>query len=192
MSKDWLVGDTPAVAASHILDAAGRCFMRAGAAHTTIGDIASEAGCSRMTVYRYFDDRDALRLAFAHREVRRIGAEVAVVVRDIADPAERLLRAVVETVTKVRADPVQMTWFRRNDLRFAQDFCSSSQVLETMVVSFLGEPTQESLDKAQFLIRMILSLLILPAQSGEHEEHLIREFVVPTVLSRPSCATADH
>src|SRR4051812_44758041 len=71
-STHWLVGDVNVAATDRILDAAGKCFAERGVARTSIGDIARAAGCSRPTVYRYFDDRDALRTAFVHREARRL------------------------------------------------------------------------------------------------------------------------
>ena len=60
-----------------ILDAAGRCFAERGVSATSVTDVARAAACSRPTVYRWFDDRDALLEAFVHRAARRIGARVA-------------------------------------------------------------------------------------------------------------------
>ncbi len=47
-------------ARERILAAAQRCVDRHGIRKTTIGDIASESGLSRPSVYRYFADRDDL------------------------------------------------------------------------------------------------------------------------------------
>jgi AcrR family transcriptional regulator len=46
-----------------LVRAAESCFERYGIAKTTMEDVAKAAGVSRWTVYRYFDDRDALILA---------------------------------------------------------------------------------------------------------------------------------
>lgn len=43
-----------------IVDAAIRCFERFGPQRTSMNDIADEAGISRRTLYRQFDDRPAL------------------------------------------------------------------------------------------------------------------------------------
>ena len=43
-----------------IVDAAVRCFERYGPQRTSMRDIAEEAGISRRTLYRVFDDRSAL------------------------------------------------------------------------------------------------------------------------------------
>jgi AcrR family transcriptional regulator len=45
---------------AEILAAAVRCFGRLGIHKTTLEDVASAAGLSRGTVYRYFTDRDDL------------------------------------------------------------------------------------------------------------------------------------
>ena len=51
-----------------IRDAALVCIGRFGLAKTTVDDIAREAGCSRATLYRYFDGKPAiLRAAVAGR-----------------------------------------------------------------------------------------------------------------------------
>ena len=76
MGASTLPADRAVAATDRILDAAGRCFEAHGVAGTSIGDIARMAQCSRPTVYRYFADRDALRVAFVHREARRVGARV--------------------------------------------------------------------------------------------------------------------
>ena len=43
-----------------VIDAAIRCFLRYGASRTSMGDIAEEAGISRKTLYRMFEDRSEL------------------------------------------------------------------------------------------------------------------------------------
>src|SRR3546814_9749490 len=42
-------------ARDRLIDAAETCFTRFGVAKTTLEDIATEAGVSRATVYRYFE-----------------------------------------------------------------------------------------------------------------------------------------
>ena len=115
MAANWLVGDQAALAAERILDAAGRCFAAQGVPTTSIADIAREAGCSRPTVYRYFDDRRALRLAFVHREARRLGASVAAAVGHIGDPATRFVDACL--LASARLTPGAALWTRDKRLQ---------------------------------------------------------------------------
>ena len=56
----------------NILDAAERRFLRNGLEHTTMADIAEEASVTRMTLYRYFRDRDTIAFEIAGRTLQRI------------------------------------------------------------------------------------------------------------------------
>src|SRR3546814_14908943 len=58
-------------ARDRLIDAAETCFTRFGVAKTTLEDIATEAGVSRATVYRYFEGgRDEIILGVVLREGR--------------------------------------------------------------------------------------------------------------------------
>jgi TetR/AcrR family transcriptional regulator, repressor for uid operon len=52
----------------HILDAAGRCFARAGFHRTTMQDICREAAVSPGALYIYFGNKEALIAGISERE----------------------------------------------------------------------------------------------------------------------------
>jgi TetR/AcrR family transcriptional regulator, repressor for uid operon len=52
----------------HILDAAERCFARAGFHRTTMQDICKQAGVSPGALYVYFDSKEALIAGIAERD----------------------------------------------------------------------------------------------------------------------------
>jgi len=56
----------------NILDAAERRFLEQGLEHVTMADMADQAGITRMTLYRYFRDRDTLAFEIAVRMLQRI------------------------------------------------------------------------------------------------------------------------
>jgi len=91
-SRRWLREGRCDLATDRILDAAANVYVRQGVARTSMADVAREAGCSRATLYRYFDDRSALRTAFVHRETRRLAAEVSAEIAGVDDQAERSSR----------------------------------------------------------------------------------------------------
>ena len=65
-TRRWGTGervDNPAQGAARILAAAKQCYTKSGVASATIDDIAEQAGVSRRTVYRYFDNKEAIILA---------------------------------------------------------------------------------------------------------------------------------
>lgn len=59
-----------------IVDAAIRCFERFGPQRTSMNDIAEEAGISRRTLYRQFDDRPALVAELLDRRLSELHTSV--------------------------------------------------------------------------------------------------------------------
>jgi len=55
-----------------ILDAAEKLFLEKGLENTSMKDIAAKAGITRMSLYRYFPDRDPIAFEIAVRMLRRI------------------------------------------------------------------------------------------------------------------------
>ncbi len=64
MSQDQ--SSTPVAA---ILDAATRCYLRAGIENTGMREVAQAAGVARSTLYRYFATRDEVLVSAIHREM---------------------------------------------------------------------------------------------------------------------------
>ena len=108
---DWLGERRVEAAADRILDAAETLFTRHGAANVGMNDVATAAGCSRATLYRYFENRDALYTAYVHREAHRVFRELGDRIAGIADPRERLLEAVLAALSSVRESPSLSAWF---------------------------------------------------------------------------------
>ena len=52
-----------------------------------MSDIAAAAGCSRATLYRYFENREALHTAYVSREAREVNLQLAAVVGTVRIPA---------------------------------------------------------------------------------------------------------
>ena len=66
-ANDWLSERRIEVAADRILDAAEELFTRHDPGSVGMNEIAKAAGCSRATLYRYFENREALRTAYLNR-----------------------------------------------------------------------------------------------------------------------------
>jgi len=60
--------DVQRARSEHILDAAERCFARAGFHRTSIHDICKEAGISPGALYVYFDSKEALIAGISERD----------------------------------------------------------------------------------------------------------------------------
>ena len=154
-----------------ILDAAADLFAERGVNAVGMGEVARAAGCSRATLYRYFADRHALHLAFVHREARRIGALV---------PTDDLAEAVLAAVREVRARPELLAWFGAADAGTTAALAQSSEVIEALGLTGAGDP-----DLARWLVRVIVSLLIVPGRDEAEERALIERFVVPRAVLGP-------
>lgn len=62
-STDWLSGHRNEAAVDRILDAAQELYTQRDSESIGMNEIARAAGCSRATLYRYFENREALRTA---------------------------------------------------------------------------------------------------------------------------------
>ena len=59
--NDWLASRRNEAAADRILDAAEELYTQRDSDSIGMNEIARAAGCSRATLYRYFENREALR-----------------------------------------------------------------------------------------------------------------------------------
>jgi AcrR family transcriptional regulator len=85
-----------------IRDAALVCIGRFGLAKTTVDDIAREAGCSRATLYRYYDGKPAIVRAAVAAELDRV--TTALVDAGRAEPsfADAVVAVVVRAARELR------------------------------------------------------------------------------------------
>jgi TetR/AcrR family transcriptional regulator, repressor for uid operon len=68
--------DTQRARREHILDAAERCFARAGFHRTTMHDICKEAGISPGALYVYFSSKEELIAGIAERDRSKLAGEL--------------------------------------------------------------------------------------------------------------------
>jgi AcrR family transcriptional regulator len=78
------------------------CIGRFGLAKTTIDDIAREAGCSRATLYRYFDGKPEIVRSAVVAEHERIAGVVVAAGRGAATFADAVVAAVVVGARELR------------------------------------------------------------------------------------------
>jgi AcrR family transcriptional regulator len=90
--------------ADRILDAAQRLVFRSGARKLSLSDVATLAGVSRPTIYRYFVSKEDLIDAMGKRERRRFNAAMDDAMSGVVGIA-RLAAAVDVVATFVEAQP---------------------------------------------------------------------------------------
>jgi AcrR family transcriptional regulator len=176
--------ERPRVAAERILDVAAQLYVENGINAVGMAEVARAAGCSRATLYRYFDSRQALQLAFVHREARRIGALIAQDVSGTADPQTVIVEAMLTAIRLVRRDPTLAAWFQLGDSGLAAQIAHSSEVIESLGAAFLGQTGvggEETSRRARWLVRVIVSLLTVPGVDDDDERAMIEQFVAPVI-----------
>lgn len=186
MPGDWLSASRSEVAADRILDAAAALFAERDAAAVGMHEIARAAGCSRATLYRYFENREALHTAFVNREAYRLFGELSDRIKDVADPAERLVAGVTAALSAVRSSPPLVSWFAAGEPPIGGEMAEQSDVISALSAAFvnsLGHDDAAAVERrARWLVRVITSLLIFPGRDEDDEKQMLREFVVPAVL----------
>ncbi|MBO0679656.1 TetR/AcrR family transcriptional regulator [Mycolicibacterium sp. S2-37] len=188
MPADWLADRRTEAAADRILDAAEDLFRRRDAAEVGMNEIAKAAGCSRATLYRYFENRDALHTAYVHREAQRLYRYLTGHVAAIADPADRLVEGMLTAVRSVRENPALSSWFAPTARPIGGEMAERSDVVAAMVAAFvqsLGIHEPGAVDRqARWLVRILTSLLLFPARDEAEERQMLEEFVAPAVVPR--------
>lgn len=190
MPGDWLADRRSEVAADRILDAAERLFSQKDAATVGMNEIARAAGCSRATLYRYFENRDALHTAYAHREALRLFGLLADRLAGLTDPGERLVEGALTAIAGVRTNPALSSWFTTTQRPIGGEMAERSEVVHALVESFvraLGVDDDVEVDRrARWLVRVLTSLLMFPGLDEADERAMLRDFVVPTVVPVPA------
>jgi AcrR family transcriptional regulator len=186
MAGDWLAARRTEVAADRILDAAGELFARKEAAAVGMHEIASAAGCSRATLYRYFENREALYTAYVHRESYRLYREMTEQINSVVDPRDRLIEGMLASLRNVRESPALASWFATSQRPIGAEMAEESEVIKALTEAFvisLGPDDPELVaHRARWLVRVMTSLFLFPGHDDDDERAMLEEFVVPIVL----------
>ncbi|MBJ7314048.1 TetR/AcrR family transcriptional regulator [Rugamonas sp. CCM 8940] len=86
-----------------VLDAATLCFSRSGFHGASMAEISKAAGMSAGHIYNYFDNKDAIIMAFVEQDVERIMAELLELEKN-DDPLQAMLDDAAKSV-KENLDP---------------------------------------------------------------------------------------
>jgi AcrR family transcriptional regulator len=186
MAGDWLAARRTEVAADRILDAAGELFARKEAATVGMHEIASAAGCSRATLYRYFENRDALYTAYVHREAYRLYREMTDQINAVVDPRDRLIEGMLASLRNVRESPALASWFATTQRPIGAEMAEESEVIKALTEAFVISLGPDDPDlvahRARWLVRVMTSLMLFPGHDEADERAMLEEFVVPIVL----------
>lgn len=185
--RTWLSDQRGELAAEKILDAAQALFAEHDPASVGMNEIARAAGCSRATLYRYFESRDALHTAYVHRWANALYNELNRRLDGIDDPAQRLVAGMMESLALVRSNPALASWFAETGPPIGTAMAAQSDVITVMVESFLSAldtgDTDAVQQRARWVVRVVTSMLGSPGRDAEDERAMLMQFVVPVVIS---------
>jgi AcrR family transcriptional regulator len=180
---DWLAERRTEAAADRILDAADELFTRQEAASVGMNEIAKAAGCSRATLYRYFENRDVLYTAYVHREAHRVFQELGEQLDGTADPGKQLVDGVLASLRRVRESPALSSWFAPSQRPIGGEMAERSDVIRVRTEAYLAALGVDDVEqRARWLVRIMVSLLVFPGHDEADERALLEAFVLPTVM----------
>jgi len=187
---DWLAESRTESAADRILDAVDELFTRRDAASVGMNEIAKASGCSRATLYRYFENRDALYIAYVHRETHRVFHAMGEQISGTAAPGERLVEGVLASLRRVRESPALSSWFAPTQRPIGGEMAERSDVIRTRTETYLASLGVDDVERrARWLVRVMVSLLVFPGRDEADERAMLEDFVLPTVMPAAQRAT---
>lgn len=203
MRESWR-NDTPSTleeARDRLVDAAETCFSRFGVSKTTLGDIASQAGVSRATVYRYFDGgRDEIILGVVLREASKFLDSLQRRVQREPRLADAIVEGILYTTTSVRKNEHLALLFAPEVAGQTTSIAGASTALFELTTDFLRPIFEEARregqlregvvaeDAAEFVLRMILSLLSVDGprrRSDAKQRHFLHTFCAGAIVDGP-------
>lgn len=172
-------GDPPQAAAARqrLLEAAARCIARDGTAGASVAAVASEAGVSRQTVYRYFASRDELAGRALAAAAEGLRARIAGSVAALEDPADMIVEALVlglavsrsDPVLRVLSDPTRLDGSVLARMTGPAGVAWVRQALAPAVAA-AGWDDVEAEPRLELVLRLFLSLIVSPAPERSEEE----------------------
>lgn len=176
-AQDWLGTDPRRAAAiARIRSAAAELFLERGLDQVSVEDVAARAGCSRATLYRHVGGKSALVGGMVAAAAETVAERVAAAVAPLTG-SRRIVEAILVSVTAVRADPALAAWFTRSGPGRGDDYLASSPNLGRIATALTGIAPDD--DAAQWIVRVVISLLALPAADPAAERRIVERFVEP-------------
>ena len=177
-SNDWLVGgDRRAIAAERIYAAATDLIARKGLDAFEIDTLAARVHCSRATIYRYAGGKSEIRDAVLSRAASRIIDAVRSAVDGLSGQ-ERVVTAILLALKRIRSDPLGQLMISSIRGTDQMAWLATSPLVAGFATDLAGLADGDS-QAAQWLVRVVLSLMYWPADDEDAEHQLVQRFVAP-------------
>jgi AcrR family transcriptional regulator len=198
-AASW-AGDSPlpGAARERLLEAATRCIARDGIDGLSMAAVATDAGVSRPTVYRYFADRRALLEATLFYAGRSLADSLGDRLRGYASPADKAIEAMLFVHAEIPRDPVlgalwgatRLDAFAVAGITRPTAVAWACHALKDLVQT-AGWSRDEAEEAVEMMLRTLLSLLVAPEpRRGEADlrAYLMRRLVPALGLAGPAAS----
>lgn len=181
-----------------VIEAAERYVERNGLARVRIEEIATEAGCSRATIYRYFDDKDDLVREVLVRRARMLARRLGRRLGDIDDPGELLVQGVVRGVEEFRRDEYFESFYGPEVAGTTTRLAGGSGAIHSVVREVMqplfdlaeragrlrpGVTPDAATDWVLLVTTALLTIPVANVQSRADQEEFLRTFLVPAIFA---------
>ena len=181
---DWLTGGNRRVLAVERIHAAAADLIRErGIDGVGVDEVAARAGCSRATLYRYVGGKRALVDAVMSRAAGAVADHVEHSLEPFEN-SERIVEAILASVTAIRAEPTLARWFTGSRSRSTDEYLARAPELGRVAISLTRIAPDE--EAAGWIVRIVLSLLTWPLGDAAAERHAVERFVEPVFRIRDS------
>ncbi|MGH3562593.1 MAG: TetR/AcrR family transcriptional regulator [Mycobacterium sp.] len=174
---DWLVGgDRRKIAAERIYDAATDLIAHEGLDAFDIDTLATRVHCSRATIYRYVGGKAEIRDAVAARAAAHIIETVHQTIENLSGP-ERVVTAITVALKRIRSDPLvqlMISSIRADEVAWI----TASPWVAGLATDLTGR-TDPDPQAAQWVVRVVLSLLYWPISDCRAERQVVQRFIAP-------------
>jgi AcrR family transcriptional regulator len=184
-----------------LLDAAEGCLEQFGPQKTSMEDVARAAGMSRATVYRYFENRDALLLGVASRQASSLASDAINYLAQFNTISDWLVEGLLFTLRELPSRPVFASLVTSLDSRASGNLFLGSTGLVQIGVNVLRPMFANAKEQGllrddvdpemlvEWLLRVLWTYLNAPSQVATDEEgmrKLFRMMLIPAVLKDSS------
>jgi len=184
-----------------LLDAAEGCLEQFGPQKTSMEDVARAAGMSRATVYRYFENRDALLRGVASRQAASLATEAMAFLPQFNTISDWLVEGCLFTLREIPKRPVFASLVTSLDSSAASKLLLGSSGMIQIGVNVLrpmfANARQQGLLREdvdidmliEWLLRVLWTYLNAPSQVATDEESMRKLFhmmLIPAVLKDSS------
>lgn len=181
--------ESGAAARRHLLEVAQECIARHGFSKVTLSDVASAAGVTRPTVYRYFGSAEELLNAAAVTASGGYLERLRSRTLQLDDPVERVVESLVISISEIPGDPYLVELFQMRDA-VSVHAASQAGFVSNELRLYFGDRWQgddgDLDDLAEILLRLLKSFLDDPGPQRDIAElrRFVSSWITPMLRSR--------